>query len=93
MQQYYDKVYEWQPSEPTDPTILLKDFKLIKHLAGGATVEGIGPEPLNTASGLANALLNNPNNDLPGRDFTEGFFNIPLIMNGGTRISVRVCSL
>lgn len=93
MQQYYTKVYEWQPNEPTDPTILLRDTKLIKHLAGGATVQGIGPEPLNTATGLGNALLNNPNNPLPGRDSAQGFYNIPLIMQDGTRISVRASVL
>lgn len=90
MQQYYNKVYEWQPNEPTDPTIILRDTKLIKHLAGGAAVQGVGPPPLDAATGLGNVLLNNPNNPVPNRDSTQGFFNIPLIMKDGTRVSVRV---
>ncbi|KAL8243704.1 hypothetical protein R6Q59_009962 [Mikania micrantha] len=89
MQQYYQKVNEWQPTEPTDPTIILRDSKLIKHLSGGATELGVGPPPLSTGSGLLNVLLNNPNNPVPGRDSAQGFYNIPLIMQNGKRTSVR----
>lgn len=90
MQQYYSKVDEWQPNEPTDPTIVTKDIKLVKHLAGGATVAGVGPQGLDTTTGFANVLANNPNTPTPNRDSTQGFFNIPLIMKDGARISVRV---
>jgi choline dehydrogenase len=90
MNKYLDRVYEWQPHEPTDPSILLSDLKLSQHLAGGAAVMGIGPDPLNGITGLANALLNDPNNRLlPARDSLEGFYQIPLIMKEGTRTSVR----
>lgn len=90
MRQYYDKVYEWQPVASTDPIILLRDTALIKHLAGGASVQGVDLPVVNTATGLLNALLVNPNNDLPGRDSAEGFYQIPLIQSGGKRVSVRV---
>ena len=90
MNQYLDKVYEWLPTEPTDPTILLNDTMLTQHLAGGAAVMGIGPDPLNAIMGLGNTLLNDPNSQLnPARDSTQGFFQIPLIMKGGTRTAVR----
>ncbi|KAL9080418.1 MAG: hypothetical protein Q9157_000803 [Trypethelium eluteriae] len=90
MDQYLDKVYEWLPTEPTDPTILLNDTMLTQHLAGGAAVMGVGPDPLNAVTGLANTLLNDPNNRAnPARDSTQGFYQIPLIMNAGTRTAVR----
>ncbi|KAI0132553.1 hypothetical protein BJ170DRAFT_252915 [Xylariales sp. AK1849] len=90
MNQYLDKVYEWQPTEPTDPTILLSDLKLTQHLAGGAAVMGLGPDPLNVVTGLANTLLDDPNSRLnPARDASEGFFQIPMIMKNGARNSVR----
>lgn len=90
MNQYLEKVYQWQPNEPTDPSILLRDLMLVQHLAGGASVLGAGPPPLNAVAGLGNALLNNPNTPTPNRDSTQGFFNIPLIMKQGKRTSVRV---
>ena len=90
MDQYLDKVYEWLPTEPTDPTILLDDLTLTQHLAAGAAVEGVGPDPLNAVTGLANTLLNDPNSRInPARDSTQGFFQIPLIMKAGTRTAVR----
>ncbi|TVY19959.1 Oxygen-dependent choline dehydrogenase [Lachnellula arida] len=90
MNQYLDKVYEWLPTEPTDPTILLNDTMLTQHLVGGAAVMGVGPDPLNAITGLANTLLNDPNSQLnPARDSTQGFFQIPLIMKNGTRTAVR----
>jgi choline dehydrogenase len=90
MNQYLDKVYEWLPVEPTDPTILLDDLKLTQHLAAGAAVMGVGPDPIAAVPSLANTLLNDPNNRLnPARDSTEGFFQIPLIMKAGTRTAVR----
>lgn len=90
MSQYLDRVYEWQPTEPTDPTILLSDLKFTQHLAAGAAVMGVGPDPLAAVSGLAGTLLVDPNSRLiPNRDSLEGFFQIPLIMKAGTRTSVR----
>lgn len=90
MERYLAKVLEWQPSEPTDPTILLDDLQLSQHLLGGAAKVGLGIDPLNALTGLTNALLNDPNSQLnPARDSTEGFFQIPLIMKGGARTSVR----
>ncbi|CZR67510.1 related to choline dehydrogenase [Phialocephala subalpina] len=90
MNQYLDKVYEWLPVEPTDPTILLTDLKLTQHLASGAAVMGVGPDPVSAVTGLANTLLNDPNSRLnPARDSSEGFFQIPLIMKSGTRTAVR----
>lgn len=97
MLQYYDRVYEWQPRNPTDPAILFRDLKLVKHLVGGATVQGVdvgvpGIDPitgLSTLTGLA-SLLVDPNNRLPNRDSTEGFFQIPLIAQNGARVSIRV---
>ena len=90
MQQYLDKVYEWLPTEPTDPTILLDDLMVTQHLAGGAAVMGVGPDPLNAVTGLAGTLLVDPNSRVnPARDSTEGFFQIPLIMKNGARTAVR----
>ncbi|KAF1960405.1 alcohol oxidase [Byssothecium circinans] len=90
MQKYLAKVQEWQPTQPTDPTILLGDLQLAQHLVSGAAQAGLGITPLNALTGLANALLNDPNNQLnSARDRTEGFFQIPLIMKDGVRTSVR----
>ncbi|TVY83111.1 Oxygen-dependent choline dehydrogenase [Lachnellula suecica] len=89
MSQYLNKAYEWLPTEPTDPTILLDDLKLVQHLAGGAAVMGIGPDPLNAVTGLAGTLLNDPNSQInPNRDSAEGFYQIPLIMKDGKRTAV-----
>lgn len=88
MQKYLDKVYEWQPTGPTDPAILLKDLQLVQHLAGGAAVMGFGPDPLAAVSGLAGTLLVDPNG-ASGRDSREGFYQIPLIQENGKRVSVR----
>ena len=90
MSQYLDKVYQWLPTEPTDPTILLDDLKLTQHLAGGAAVMGIGPDLVNAVTGLAGTLLVDPNSRAnPARDSTQGLFQIPLIMKDGTRTAVR----
>jgi len=90
MNKYLDKLYEWQPTQPTDPTILLSDLTLTQHLVGGAAVMGAGPDPLNAVTGLAGTLLVDPNSRAnPARDSTEGFFQIPLIMKSGVRTSVR----
>jgi choline dehydrogenase len=90
MNQYLDKVYEWLPVEPTDPTILLDDLKLTQHLAAGAAVMGVGPDPVAAVTGLLGTLAVDPNSQLnPARDSTEGFFQIPLIMKAGTRTAVR----
>ncbi|OQO14054.1 hypothetical protein B0A48_00930 [Cryoendolithus antarcticus] len=90
MNQYLDKVYEWQPRAPTDPTILLRDLMLVQHLAGGAAAQGVGPDPLAAVTGLTATLAIDPNSRLnPLRDSTQGFFQIPLIQQGGTRTSVR----
>lgn len=86
---YLNKVYQWQPTEPTDPTIVTRDIMLTKHLAGGAAEVGLGPTPINAVTGLANLLLVSPNGGLPGRDSKEGFYQIPLIMDGGARKAVR----
>ena len=87
MQQYLNKVYEWQPVAPTDPTILARDPMLTQHLVAGARAAGVGPTGLDQLTGLGSLLLD-PNNT-PGRDSLEGFFQIPLIQAGGTRTSVR----
>jgi choline dehydrogenase len=57
MNQYLNKVYEWLVVEPTDPTILLSGLKLTQHLASGATVIGVEPDPVAAVTGLANTLL------------------------------------
>ncbi|KAF2717987.1 GMC oxidoreductase [Polychaeton citri CBS 116435] len=90
MNKYLDKVYEWLVTMPTDPTILLNDLMLSQHLAGGAAVEGVLIDPAAGVTGLANALLNDPNSRLnPARDSSQGFSQIPLIMKNGTRDGVR----
>jgi choline dehydrogenase len=89
MGKYLDKVYEWQPVNPTDPTILVRDTQLVRQLAGGAATIQPGLLGLNGATGLANALLGDPNARTPNRDSTTGFFPIPLIAEGGARKSIR----
>lgn len=89
MGQYLDRVYEWLPTGPTDPTIVLRDTMLTQHLAGGAAVKGVGPSPLSALTGLGNLLVNDPNARVPGRDSEEGFFSIPLIQRNGARHAVR----
>ncbi|PNS20620.1 Cellobiose dehydrogenase [Sphaceloma murrayae] len=85
-----NKVYQWLPTAPTDPTILLSDLPLTQHLAGGAAVMGVGPSPVDAVTGLAGTLLVDPNSRLnPARDATQGFFQIPLIQKGGARTAVR----
>lgn len=90
MAQYLNKVYEWLPVQPTDPTILLTDLKLTQHLAAGAALMGVGPDPLAAVTELVGTLLINPNSQVnPFRDSEQGFFQVPLTMNGGTRVSVQ----
>ncbi|KAF2745594.1 GMC oxidoreductase [Sporormia fimetaria CBS 119925] len=90
MNKYLDRVYQWQTAMPTDPTILLRDLPLAQHLIGGASALGLSIPLLTPLVNLGNALLNSPNNRLnPARDVTPGFFQIPLIMKGGVRTSVR----
>ncbi|KAI3391622.1 hypothetical protein diail_7023 [Diaporthe ilicicola] len=89
MNQYLDRVYSWQHVQPTDPSILLQDLKLARQLASGAAVMGVGPDPLAAVTGLTGTLLVDPNSrSNPNRDSTQGFFQIPLIMKDGTRISI-----
>lgn len=100
MGKYLNKVYEWQPVNPTDPSILVRDPQLVRQLAGGAgTIQPslLGPsglfggvsDTLAPATGLLNALLGDPNARTPNRDSTTGFFPIPLIAEGGARKSIR----
>jgi choline dehydrogenase len=89
MDQYLNGMYEWLPVQPTDPSILLQDLKLAQHLAGGAAVMGIGPDPLRALPVLGQTLLIDPNSRLPGRDSKSGFFQIPLIQKDARRTGVR----
>ncbi|KAK6579637.1 hypothetical protein PZA11_007873 [Diplocarpon coronariae] len=90
MSQYLDKVYQWLPTQPTDPTILLRDLKLTQHLVGAAAVMGGGPDPINALSGLTTTLLADPNSRVnAARDSTTGLFQIPLTMKNGVRTAVR----
>ena len=50
---------------------------------------GLGPTPIDALTGLGQILLENPNAETPNRDSQEGFFQIPLIQQGGARHSVR----
>ncbi|KAF2214536.1 hypothetical protein CERZMDRAFT_95799 [Cercospora zeae-maydis SCOH1-5] len=90
MKQYLGKVKEWLPTEPTDPTILLRDLQLVQQLAGGASVATPGSiDLLKPVLGLTSALIGNPNAEVPGRDSAEGFYPIPLTMKNGERVGVR----
>lgn len=89
MAQYLDKVYEWQPVAPTDPTILVRDLQLVRQLAGGAGIVAPGLDLTKPEVGIATALLGDPNARVPNRDSTTGFYPIPLIAEGGARKSVR----
>ncbi|KAK3314964.1 hypothetical protein B0H66DRAFT_521196 [Apodospora peruviana] len=90
MNKYLDRVLTWLPTEPTDPTILLRDLPLAQHLVGGASAAGVSVPLLTPLVNLGNLLLNSPNNRaLPNRDAYEGYFQVPLTMKGGTRMAVR----
>lgn len=89
MAQYLQAVYEWLPTEPTDPSILDGDLQLVQQLAGGAGVISPGLDLLKPVVGLGNALLNDPNKPVPDRDSTQGSYPIPLIMKNGARKGVR----
>ncbi|KAL1847335.1 hypothetical protein Plec18170_008687 [Paecilomyces lecythidis] len=90
MNQYLDKVYEWLPTGPTDPTILVNDIMLAQHYVAGAAAIGVGPRPVNAVPGLANLLLNDPNSRInPERDETPGFFQVPLTQQTGSRTGVK----
>ena len=90
MEQYIDKVYEWLHVEPTDPTIVLEDLALAQQLCTGAAEQGVGIDPLSAMTGLGQLLVEDPNDYRnPARDSTEGFFQIPMIMQNGARRSVR----
>ncbi|KAI7218936.1 glucose-methanol-choline oxidoreductase-like protein [Hortaea werneckii] len=85
-----DRVHSWQPVHPTDPTILARDLVLTRHLLGGAATKGLTSLPVvDGLTGILPTLLVDPNGDFPGRDSKEGFFQIPLIQQGGARKSVR----
>ncbi len=86
---YLGRVYGWQNVQATDPTIITHDTTLTKHLLGGAAEVGVGPDPVNAVTGLANLLLISPNGGQPGRDSQQGFYQVPLIMNGRARQAVR----
>ncbi|KAJ5115842.1 hypothetical protein N7456_000190 [Penicillium angulare] len=89
MNRYLQKVYEWLPTEPTDPTILVNDLALAQQYVGGAAASGIGPDPIDAVTGLVNLLANDPNSEInPARDSTEGFFQVPLTMESGNRTDV-----
>ena len=89
MEKYLQRVYEWLPTEPTDPTILVNDLALAQHYVGGAAAAGVGPDPVNAVDGLSNLLLHDPNSQVsPARDSTEGFFQVPLTMDSGNRTGV-----
>lgn len=89
MSQYLQKVYEWLPTEPTDPTILVNDLALAQQYVAGAAAAGIGPDPIDAVTGLVNLLANDPNSEInPARDSTQGFFQVPLTMDAGNRTDV-----
>ncbi|KAK4172904.1 putative GMC oxidoreductase [Triangularia setosa] len=90
MNKYLDKVYEWLPTMPTDPTILLRDLPLARHLVAGANAAGIDIPLLTPLAKLSQLLLLSPNSRVsPTRDATEGYFQVPLTMKFGTRTAVR----
>lgn len=77
MQQYLERVYKWLPTASIDPALIVQDDTLAQHLAGGAAVMGLGPDPPAAATGLEKTLRVDPN-DTPGRDSLEGFYPIPM---------------
>ncbi|VBB81476.1 Putative GMC oxidoreductase [Podospora comata] len=90
MNQYLNKVYQWLPNMPTDPTILLRDLPLARHLVAGANAVGIDVPVLTPLAKLSQLLLMSPNSRVnPARDATEGYFQVPLTMKLGERSAVR----
>ena len=94
MEQYTQKVYEWLHVEPSHPTLILEDLPLAQQLCTGAAVQGVGPDPIAGAFGLAQLLSKDPNHTAdPRRDSRGGFFQITLITQNGARKSVCVRSI
>ncbi|KAK4182776.1 putative GMC oxidoreductase [Podospora australis] len=90
MNKYLNRVYQWLPAMPTDPTILLRDAPLARHLVAGARAAGLDVPVLTPLVRLGQLLLTSPNSRLnPVRDYTEGYFQVPLTMKFGTRMAVR----
>lgn len=89
MNKYLNRVYEWLPTMPTDPTILLRDLPLARHLVAGASAAGYNVPALTPLVKLGQLLLQDPNARIPNRDSLEGYFQVPLTMKLGTRMAVR----
>ena len=89
MNQYLNKVYKWLDTQPTDPTILLDDFPLSRHLVAGGHAAGLEIPYLSPLASLSQALMVDPNSRVvPNRDSLEGYFQVPLTMKHGTRRGV-----
>ncbi|KAM7221733.1 putative GMC oxidoreductase [Rhypophila decipiens] len=89
MKKYLLKIYQWLPVMPTDPTILLRDLPLTRHLVAGAEAAGYSVPVLSPLARLGQLLLQSPNAPVPNRDFVEGYFQVPLTMKFGERQAVR----
>ncbi|KAM7188937.1 putative GMC oxidoreductase [Naviculisporaceae sp. PSN 640] len=89
MNKYLDRVYQWLPTMPTDPTILLRDLPLARQLVAGASAAGYDVPALTPLARLGQLLLQSPNARVPGRDAIEGYFQVPLTMKFGERMAVR----
>lgn len=72
----------WLETSLTDLTIIVQDLKLISLVLAAATAMGRGllGSLLSTVGGLAQTLLRDINNPLPGRDSQEGMWQVPLAM-------------
>ncbi|KAF2260094.1 glucose dehydrogenase [Lojkania enalia] len=81
----------WLTTMVTDLTLVVQDFKLLSLViaAGTAMGKNILLGLITTVTGLGQVLLRDINVDSPGRDASEGLYQIPLTMDDFQRNSAR----
>ena len=96
MNGYLDRVNEWLSIEKPDPTLILKDGKLLVILAS-ALVEFVNDQEgsfldffdiIGDIAQLKNLLLDDINEEIMAGD-TEGLFSFPIAVKDGERNGVR----
>ncbi|KAH8901234.1 alcohol dehydrogenase [Thozetella sp. PMI_491] len=81
----------WLTTSVTDLTFALTDAKLLSIIISAATAMGksLIDVILSTITGLVEVLTLDINADFPGRDATEGLFQVPITVKDGVRASPR----
>ncbi|KAK1975494.1 GMC oxidoreductase [Colletotrichum cereale] len=81
----------WLTTSVTDLGLVLQDVKLLTVILSAASAMGRNVIGLiiSTVRGLGEVLLRDINVDLPGRDAAEGLYQVPIAVDGGTRVGPR----